>query len=429
MLHSEQRNFVDEVLASPRGCYLLKGGAGTGKTHTVSQLIRELKGIEPNLNVVMTAPTTTAVKVLKDFIEEDSTFTDFIEACTIHSLLELIVKNKGGSTILEKNKNYKKRTARILQYDVIIVDETSMIGRDLWYKYLKPEISRIPNALVIFMGDKEQFKPVKDGDFSPIFEEINKVFTLHTPQRTNKDNPARSLIDKYREAALSSKMFITKATNLNKDFDGYVTLDQDKWLELLVARVKEGLDKDDPDYCKAIAYTNRRVNDINTFIRTKIYGENAPQFVDNEYVVANSAIVGEDQNVVIENNREFKVNLLKEDICEYTKLPVIWVESEIYGQPLKVIDYKALPLQEQFFTNMRKACRDVPSMWEDYWTYYYSFADIRYLHAKTGHKSQGSTVNHVFVDQDNLKTIRDPEDRARAAYVAVSRMRNCVYFY
>jgi ATP-dependent exoDNAse (exonuclease V) alpha subunit len=376
----------------------------------------------------MTAPTHTAVKILSNFVTNQNIQDKHISVttATIHSILGLYVKTYKGKQVLRKRHEL---AGALYVYDVVVIDEGSMIGEDIWV-HLKDALKSY-QGIVIFMADIAQLKPVEQGgsNYSPIFSVIKNKHTLEVSRRTAIDNPAFDLICRYREAALNSKMLLTVNSNLTPDYKGYLHSDKDLWYKLLVSNTKEATKSGDLTYVKAIAYTNNRVNDINTFVRGQIYGYNAPQFMDGEYVVAGSIILNSDGNIIINNNAEFRVNILREDICHMTNLPVYWVESSLSSIPLKVINFHALAAKDNYFKELRKKCMTTPSLWDQYSEEYNSFADIRYLHAYTAHKCQGATFKYVFIDQYNLSTIKDPTDRASAAYVAVSRATDRIHFY
>jgi hypothetical protein len=431
MLFDEQQAFVDKVLKAKRGKFLLQGGAGTGKTHTVAALIQQLGKEYPKLNVVMTAPTHTAVKVLDKFVEsaDISKIENIsITSCTIHSLLGLFVKTYKSRQILVKRQ--KDAVAPLHCFDIVVIDESSMIGDDIW-GHLAESLERY-QGIVIFMGDIAQLRPVTEfglPQLSPVFSLIRNEHTLTTSRRTAEDNPAFGLINKYREASLNSKMILTTHSKLTPDHKGYMCSDKDLWYKLLVEDTREAIKEGNLSLVKAIAYTNNRVNDINNVVRGCIYGYDAPQFMEGEYIIAGSAILDSEGNILINNNEEFQVNILREDVCDKTKLPIYWIETSKCLTPLKVINYSALDAKDKYFKKLGSKARTNPALWDNYWEEYNSFADIRYLHAITAHKSQGSTYKHVYMDQDNIATIKDSADRGAAAYVAVSRITDRINFF
>ncbi len=56
------------------------------------------------------------------------------------------------------------------------------------------------------------------------------------------------------------------------------------------------------------------------------------------------------------------------------------------------------------------------------------FSDLRYGYGCTVHKSQGQSLDVVFIDLDNIGMMRECEDMLKSLYVAFSRGRKRVYY-
>jgi exodeoxyribonuclease V alpha subunit len=137
---------------------IITGGPGTGKTTTVAKIIALLLSIDNNLRIALSAPTGKAAARLNEAIrnqknlkapEEVLEKLQTIEAKTIHRLLGY-----------GRNFSFRYNEVNRLPYDVIIVDESSMIDVALMSKLL----SAIPQgAKVILIGDKDQLASVEAG--------------------------------------------------------------------------------------------------------------------------------------------------------------------------------------------------------------------------------------------------------------------------
>lgn len=139
---------------------VVTGGPGTGKTTTVAKILSVLYTINPKLRVALAAPTGKAAARMKEslnFAKSQLAINDSIKAvfddivaATIHRLLGSI-----------KNSPYFRHNAdNSLIYDVIIIDESSMVGVSLMAKLLSA-IKK--NAQVILLGDKDQLASVEAG--------------------------------------------------------------------------------------------------------------------------------------------------------------------------------------------------------------------------------------------------------------------------
>ncbi len=141
-LADEQKTAV--VTAVMRGCMIITGGPGTGKTTTIRTIIRLME--EAGLSIALTAPTGRAAKRMSEVTG--------IEAKTVHRLLEASM-DKGGHHIFMRDE------ANPLTADVIIADEVSMIDINLMSSFLR---AVKPGARLIMAGDADQLPSVGPGN-------------------------------------------------------------------------------------------------------------------------------------------------------------------------------------------------------------------------------------------------------------------------
>ena len=194
---TDQSEGIDNIvrfLTDPtKKLFGLFGYAGTGKTTTIIDFIInsiELKYIN---SVVFTAPTNKALNVIKNKIcdkmkyllhknnIEYNTNISFdmnieklkkhnitIEFQTIHRLLKFKTEyNTDGGISFIKDKD------NILEdYNIIIVDECSMIPLNIIYEILKE--SNKTNNKIIFTGDPAQLPPVNEKTSSIFMTANNK---------------------------------------------------------------------------------------------------------------------------------------------------------------------------------------------------------------------------------------------------------------
>ena len=182
---------------------IITGGPGTGKTTSIAKLLSIVFKINPNTKVALVAPTGKAAARIKESIlqaktqlkELDSTIKeqfDKIHSSTIHRLLGY-----------KRGTHYFKHNAENpLNFDIIIADESSMIGISLMSKLM----GAIPsNKQIILLGDKNQLASVEAGSiFGDICqtEENSNVYqdkTLDFINQFSKENLAENYkIRKYQ---------------------------------------------------------------------------------------------------------------------------------------------------------------------------------------------------------------------------------------
>lgn len=157
-LHQDQKNAIKMAINS--GVSVITGGPGTGKTTIVSCALEIFKML--NKNILLLAPTGRAAKRLSESTGE--------EAKTIHRALEIDFRSKLGLFVYnEKNP---------LPYDVVIVDEVSMVDVVLMNSLLKA-ISK--GSKLILVGDKDQLPSVGAGN---VLADILSSQTINVTQLT-----------------------------------------------------------------------------------------------------------------------------------------------------------------------------------------------------------------------------------------------------
>lgn len=148
--------------AASNGVFILTGGPGTGKTTVVRAIIRVFDAM--GLRIALAAPTGRAAKRMSQSSGE--------EAKTIHRLLEM----EYGA---EDKLRFRKNENDLLEEDVIIIDEASMLELMLTNALLK---AIKPGARLILIGDVNQLPPVGAGH---VFDDIIKSDRFATVELTH----------------------------------------------------------------------------------------------------------------------------------------------------------------------------------------------------------------------------------------------------
>lgn len=153
-LTPEQRAAVE--LGCKSLVFILTGGPGTGKTYTAGRLLGTLtKSLNAPCEIALAAPTGKAALTLEKAL---GSLLPEAKAQTLHALLGV---RKDGSYP-------ERRTA--LPYDIILVDEASMIDIELMSHLLSSIKS---GARLILMGDPFQLPPVEGAPIFPTLMETH----------------------------------------------------------------------------------------------------------------------------------------------------------------------------------------------------------------------------------------------------------------
>jgi exodeoxyribonuclease-5 len=186
-------------LNNPTGTHLSIGGyAGTGKTTLIGVLRKYISAHDPKKRVAFASFTGRASQNLGNKLHEQKAFFANKDTNgTIHKLIYKASVDKEGR-IVSWDRNEK------LEYDLIIVDEASMIKEDIWHDLCRYGIP------ILAFGDHGQLPPI--GDSFNLMEKPmlrlekihrqadgNPIIHLATLARTGEEIPFKDFSSKIRK--------------------------------------------------------------------------------------------------------------------------------------------------------------------------------------------------------------------------------------
>ncbi len=396
---------------------LIKGSAGVGKTTLADELIRRIRN-SPMKRIfqkaLCSAPTNKAVAVIKNKVMEhdDLTFS------TTHSALKLKrnVNKKTGDVSFEPWFNEKYPPLKGLY--LMVVDEASMLNTSLM-NYIEEYATRF-NVKVVFLGDDKQLNPVGEEN-SPVFFQGYPEVELTEIIRQGAGNP---IIDLSR----NMMMIWDKQPRLieGRGFDFGVT--RSKIIEDLA-------EVNGTDEMKYLAWTNKDVDNMNFFVREHIYG--TPNMIEIGETLIFNAPFGEDyftnEEIKVET---LEVRMIKEDVL--VKNNPVTKETETREAEMKVyiINGNVRVVHENSVQIFNKICKDLFFNckkgildWKSKFKFEESFADMKYNHAITVHKSQGSTYKNTVLNVKNLALNQSPNEKERLFYTGITRASDLLILY
>ncbi len=433
-LSTHQNEVFEDVISILRTSrnILIKGSAGTGKTFMVNTLIKSFPSSSKK-KIYCTAPTNKAVGVLRSKVDsrEDITFA------TVHSAMKLkrSIHYKTGEVSFKPSFN--ERYPPLSDASYLIIDEVSMLNSSL-LGFIET-YSDMFNVKVIYIGDSKQLPPVGEK-VSPIFEMDYPEVELTEIVRQAKGN---SIIEISRNLnRVNSK--VSKFIEVDGEKKGYLfSNDQERVLETL-ARVNG------TNELKYLAYTNREVDKINKLVRERIYGVpkkievgeslifNVPykqQFFTNDEIKVESFAI-EKRNFKYKSDKfGSEINEPGESpMYQYVALTVYLINPTLDSDGK--VDSNVIIIHESSETQYQKVIkllRDkaLTSMidWVDRFEFIEKFADVKYNHAITVHKSQGSTFKQVIINTKDLNINRDKSEREKLMYTGVTRASDLLILY
>lgn len=411
--------------------FLLKGYAGTGKTTTINSFIDwyvENKSILLD-DVVVTAPTNKAVRVLKDMSVNTK-----VEYKTLASLLGLRPKiTVDGDEVFEKDPSVKQT---LFNFGVVIVDESSMIDDNLFDILLKEGSQQ----KFIFVGDACQVPPISHAHSKPMMPDVQKKMNFKVVELTEivrqaAENPIIQVATSIRKGTFSLKI----SKNLKEDGTGVIQLDKtnkEELFKLIKDKFCSPEFDEDANYAKVICWRNKTVDAFNGLIRSFIYQRGVNRLVIGEKILLNKPIIdgkGRNAKVLLNINDDLVINELTIEKKKYFDKELKFYKAKVSKDYNKSTSHIIEILHEDsdavfmvMLNNLKKiaissASKDRGNAWHRYYEFRNTFADFSYNYAITTHKSQGSTYDNAFVVYSDISVNPNKVEMQRIFYTAASR--------
>lgn len=348
------KKVIKFIMDSNKATFGLYGYAGTGKTTTTVELISYLL-VKGYINsVVFTAPTNKAVNVIKSQfrphikeiyekisgkeinIKGDYNFENSIdklysvgvkvEFITTHKLLEFSMDyNSDGGLIFARNSNLKKKTSLMDRYELVIIDECSMLPLDIISAIFDDvkDKERLEGKIdigsgmpkIIFTGDPAQLPPVNESksfifiknendlDIKEYCKIMEKMVTENVSRNVKKcadakrriltnyilnmdtftlTNVVRSKIDTVTNICYEIRKWVN-GEKCNPDLSEYIgetgahffdynnkiSKIETKWFKKCVKSVKKNKNS------IILTWTNRQSDEYNRVVREKVFSKYA----------------------------------------------------------------------------------------------------------------------------------------------------------
>lgn len=447
-LSENQRQGFDMALqwfgAGTSTPFVLRGHAGTGKSFGAQSIVRALQILNPRLRVALCAPTHKARKVLQRFAV-NAGLNAYV--ATLHSLLHVIPgkPDENGKRRLEPNRFSCE--PHYSSFGLVVVDEASMVDDELLSLVLKEQIA------TIFMGDPAQLPPVVEGDDSQAKE--SPVFAIGTGIELTQVMRYEGAIADHVTAIRSDlrSQFpprIQSRGNISK-------LTPERWMEGLLDALVNQPSGSDSDRVRALAWTNKRVADINAQVRSALFPNASEPYLPGELLMAKDSIqVMDDKgrprtfmhscqecNVVSVEAKSTMVGCSRLGGALKVSAYVLGVESDMEDQAwLTIVHPEAWASVQAYMNKAKKEILASPQNERSgLWREWYELCNdlnvtmrgntmlnkLQYAYALTVHQSQGSTFAHTFVDTLNIMGCRDVKLRNQLLYVACSRASEHLY--
>lgn len=394
----------------------------THNTYLLRSLLSRL--CDRGWSVLLTAPTHQALAVARCGLPAD------VDAMTIHAALGLsVLENADGST-----KVTARARAKIRGYDLIIVDEASMVGQELYQALMRERA-----CAVLFVGDPGQLPPIGERE-SPAFSEVahrlmltdivrqaegSALITIAHAIRAVAENGQRLRLDHIRPHALHQAQIQPGSV--------YTIT------ELVTDARRSGFE------AVALTYRNEDVDRINAGVHRALYPDAQAIYAPGERVLFRAPFheAGREHDEPIARTNELATVLdvsdpypgmhgtpaldlhLEFDDGRKRRIPTP-LNARSWRRTWSALfaDHRAAKARAKLASDLdevqqlRDAAREASAL---AWSLRTGFANVQHAYALTAHRAQGSTYEIAILHWYGLSRMRDDFEHARAVYVAATR--------
>lgn len=433
-LNPDQQYVADRLSAfmedPNRQVFVIIGPGGSGKSHSTVQFIKEnFARMHP---ICLTAPTNKAVGVLDNFAKDVG---KFIPTKTIYKLLGLVVGADG-----EEKTTFSANDGQLDRFKVVVLDEGSMAGNVLCNK-IEDKLDENPHVKIIVMMDKCQLPPVNESQ-SRIME-MGEVVELTTDMRSGNGpllqvkRAVRDITLARLDHKLTKEIHHKFDTALDEDGSGVHLITGQDFDAAMLDMFDSEQYKANPNFVRALAWTNKEVDRMNRIIRNRIYGKGCDAYmVDERICVLTPVRDPQTEEPMLDTDEEVVIRELEVvDYVDYSDQDATDDARRTYkayratveqdgGKQVKI--FLLHPDSQRKFDRrlnfIADQCKQKKRPWKQFWSAKEEiFINARPAHALTIHKSQGQTFGCVFLNMRDAMNNRNPVERAQLVYVGVSR--------
>ncbi len=396
--------------------FRLTGYAGTGKSFLMCHYIKWLQS--EGITFVAACPTNKATKSLRNLADSEGLDLE------VKTVAQLLGQQPELNEQTGKEEFICNGEADLSGYNVVIIDEFSMVNKDNFNEIVTQARSSLLTK-VVFVGDGAQLPPVKEKE--PIVatsELISEDATLTKVVRY--DGKIARVAEEIRSNPRYSKVIYPFTTTSDKSI---LCVPQREWLERAHALFESSEYKLNPDYVRFLAWRNKTVNSLNKFVRSKLWGEDAHSYVPGDRLIARKPLFrirpgakGKNKWRILINNSEEATVIEAGQLSELVFQKQVYKYWQVFVQPEMGKPQTLSILHEDSLKLHSEQVRYLAS--KKQWQYYFDlsrmFDDVGYAYALTTHKAQGSTIDYVFLDVNDM---RGCSVRQKLLYTALTRAR------
>ncbi|MCO5249239.1 MAG: exodeoxyribonuclease V subunit alpha [Chitinophagales bacterium] len=408
---------------------IITGGPGTGKTTTVALILTLLFKINSDMKVALAAPTGKAAtrmseslrnQLEKSSFQIDENIREKFEKIEPHTLHRLLGTQKDSIYFKHNEKNF-------LPYDLIIVDESSMLDVALFSKLIRAVSD---DSKIILLGDRNQLSSVETGSLFGDLCTVNRPLNLFSQNRAgfiNRLIPKGQIFLQEENISTADNLLFEHIIELKDSFrftsDGGIGKLSMAIIENDIQKVEEFYKSSDDQVVLVEAFSTEKLKEIALAYREYIKEENIFKALQKFKKLRILCAIREGAEGVHEWNKKvqdiLKDNgLLKIDSEYYEHRPVIVnknnYELGLFNGDIGLIRFEN-GVKRAWFESDDDGIKSVSAS---------SLDSVDTVFAMTIHKSQGSEFDKVLVVLPQKKEL--PILTRELLYTAVTRAKEKV---
>ncbi|MEO1672722.1 MAG: helicase C-terminal domain-containing protein, partial [Cyanobacteria bacterium J06631_2] len=188
-----------------------------------------------------------------------------------------------------------------------------------------------------------------------------------------------------------------------------------------------------PDFARLLVWRNKTAGNANRYVRSRLWGKDAPIFVPGDRLIARKPLFrirpgqrGKNKwGVLINNSEECSVidqptiKQLSFDKVAYQYRSVPVKTDAGFEVNLSVLTEQGERLRDEMIQDYV-----AKKQWNKYFDLSRTFDDVTYAYSLTVHKAQGSSIDYVFLDTEDMQGCPDLQ---KMLYTALTRAKRRVY--
>lgn len=402
-LSTQQQAFYNKITSLNFNKILLTGEGGTGKTYVLVKALEEL--IKAELKVLVCAPTHMARMNLVDKFSPE--VKHLVENKTVASALK-----RYGFKTSDGRLAFAKGTADFLdEYDVIAIDEVSMLSQKDLDFFLGCK------AAIICTGDPQQLPVVKQKKANlKVFANHPEFEHFHLDEQMRQQGAIYHLAQKSRE-----KIYVPQPEDMDASQGLYMLKSVDELVDKYITDLLESHDGEEYHVWnyRYLCYSNEEALITNEKIRSRLYPDATSPYIPNEHILlCETCSVGYNAEVVkITNVVQHELpswnttyyEVFANDRVIKTFSPREWerISAEIKEMRLSLREHR----DAKRYDLVKSITQQIEFIEE-------AFTKVSYAYSTTIHKSQGQTIDHVYL---NTLSIDMATNKRALMYVGISR--------